>query len=246
MGSAHVVLRRDQAMDVRHSLAFARAVAGAALASVALHASPASAEEPQVVASDPTVVLDMSVSFDHSCVITVDGTIHCWQSGETTMEEPPAGAFSALSVGSDACALDGSGAVTCWGEGLESPDGRFTSISVGRERACGVRLDGTISCWSRGGDVEEHDGSFVTVSVGLATVCAIESDAHLECWPAADDSDGLPAIPGTFESVDVGDERACAIRTGGELVWWTADGGQEPSPDGTFTAVSGPCAIRTD
>src|SRR3954447_3203605 len=137
MASVHVVLTRDQAMRPRPSLAVALAVAAAAFASVALHASPASAEEPQVVASDPTVVLDMGVSFDHSCVITVDGTIHCWQSGETTMEEPPAGAFSALSVGSDACALDGSGAVTCWGEGLESPDGRFTSISVGRERACG-------------------------------------------------------------------------------------------------------------
>jgi hypothetical protein len=61
-------------------------------------------------------------------------------------------AFDVLDVGSYfACAIDGAGAISCWGKDsgdwLNPPEGVFTDLSVGVAGACALRDDDAILCW---------------------------------------------------------------------------------------------------
>lgn len=145
--------------------------------------------------------------------------------------------------GAGFCAIRGDGRVACWGGEMDfapympAPAGRFRNVSVGSYTGCGVREDGSGTCWNKDGS-DELDGEFLRLSVAdYFGVHALRADGTLDFIPFGNNDD--EAVPeGTFESVDKG----CAIRTGGTLECLN---GTTP-PTGQFESVSGPCAIADD
>ena len=98
---------------------------------------------------------DVSSGGTHTCGVKTDGTIVCW--GEDLYDEPPAGVFSSVSSGyAFSCAVGINGHFACWGDGdaddvdyyIPLPVGNFTTISAGLDgHACGIRDDGSVTCW---------------------------------------------------------------------------------------------------
>ena len=81
----------------------------------------------------------------HSCGLRTDGTITCWGSNEVL------DGFVAESPDES----DGGPPRVCvtvfcaYGVQWQSPssDGQFTAVSAGGSHSCGLRTDGTITCW---------------------------------------------------------------------------------------------------
>ena len=93
----------------------------------------------------------------HTCALTPAGKVRCWGAdgwgdgnsvwaGQTRVPPglPPAVQISA--GGGHSCARHADGKVTCWGD-RKSPQGRFTKIDSGADKACGLLRSGTLKCW---------------------------------------------------------------------------------------------------
>ena len=98
------------------------------------------------------------------------------------------------------------GTVACWGYDVDSratpPEGKFRSVSAGRQHNCGVRSDGKVECWGRKFGREFSwskygytnpwcllNVTFETVSVGRRHACGLRPDGGVMCW--GDDTSGL-------------------------------------------------------
>ena len=152
-----------------------------------------------------------------NCGVLSDGTVRCWgidapRSGPSRVEEKyaPAGRFThVFSNWGQACGVKVDQSIKCWNteNGVESysPDGRFTSSSVGIDpysynvvyRACGLVIDGTVKCWNNEGTaLYAPDGPFASVDVST--------------WGTGEEGYALEDVFG----YKLGD--ACGIRADGE------------------------------
>jgi len=85
-------------------------------------------------------------------------------------------------------------------------------------QACGVRTDGTGTCWSDT-SVPVPSGLFTQVSAGFWTGCGIRDDGTAACW-----GDGLyveTSLPvGTFVHIAINEDFTCGLRPSGDVVCW--------------------------
>ena len=127
----------------------------------------------------------------------------------------PTGDFVSISSGFySSCALDKTGAVSCWGAGTATddpaelcmgstfnlgqaapPTGTFRSVKVAANHACGVKTDGTIACWGAGTSDEDCPGA------------------------SANCRQSRPPV-GMFEQVSVGNLHSCAITAERKVQCW--------------------------
>ncbi len=83
----------------------------------------------------------------------------CW-GGDSKLGNlvPPQGAFAVVhAFFEDACAMDATGALSCWGAFPDSqgtftgaplePPGKFKTFAVGHEFGCGILQSGELACW---------------------------------------------------------------------------------------------------
>ncbi len=164
--------------------------------------------------------------FGHICGVREDGFIACGGSDEFGQATPPEGSFTSVSVGDfgHICGVREDGTIACGGctvfEGesfscdgglddskVSPPEGSFTSVSVGKDLACGLRENKTLACWSLVVDDPSPvdlppdtftQGRFISVSVASvepyysddgavvdyspAMVCAVREDGSATCW----------------------------------------------------------------
>ncbi|MEO6572925.1 MAG: hypothetical protein ABIP89_03735 [Polyangiaceae bacterium] len=174
-----------------------------------------------------------------------------------------------LALGADiSCALDTSSSVSCWGLNTQGQLGRGTTstfelvpapwsgsgaakqVVAGREHACALLVDGTVTCWgdsNRGAlGVLPFDGGLAqpTAVAGLADIaqlastganhtCALTTKGNVLCWgrnrfaqlgrASTTEFEATPAsvtLPGPARYVAVGAEHACAILTDDSVVCW--------------------------
>ena len=116
---------------------------------------------------------------------------------------------------------------------LPPPPYRFTSISVGGERSCGLLSDGTPICWGGwriGCDVKEAwsppKEKFISVSTGTGHTCGLREDGTAACWGYKNEG-----------------EHICEVREDGSRFCRLGVQGQswQPPPDrlqGDFSAVA--------
>jgi hypothetical protein len=167
---------------------------------------------------------------------------------------PPAGTFTAVSIGSTVtagtgCALRTDQTIACWGAndfGLATPPtGTFTQVDVGIGSARAVRTDQTVACWGQNsaGETIPPAGAFTRVAVGVGAACGVRADSTLTCWGS-----GITAPAGTFTDISGGaGQWFCAVRSDTAAICTL------PSFDGPTTGVAQVsadgffnCAVRTD
>lgn len=124
---------------------------------------------------------------------------------------------------------------------LIPPDaGDFTAVTVGWDHSCGIRRDGTVTCWGDNaeGQAAPPDGEFVALAAGRSHTCGIDTRQEIVCW-GWDGRGATEAPEGRFIAVTAGGDHSCAIRTDRTLTCWGADNaGQADPPRGGFAAVA--------
>ena len=194
----------------------------------------------------------------NECAIRSDGALVCWGGEEEIVRE---GSFKA--VNSDAphtCAIRADDTVECWDYGgpLGAPPGALAAVTTAvayfpvdenlfpEYLSCGIRLDGTLTCW-----LSLEDGGYSDTPE-----CEEVSFEHADFGEIRFTSCS-PAILITPEGVFTAISRACAIAVDGTINCWHAYFDFDnveihgPPPDGgTYKALSlgytHSCAIRTD
>ena len=156
-----------------------------------------------------------------------------------------------------------------------TPEPPFISVSSGRDRACGMRADGTIVCRgdSEYGNLSPNE-RFESIGISDKHICGLREDGIAICWGFT----GLLLQPGSllddesYMAISVGSHHNCGLREGevsrpaylgGERIgdyvsvvevvvcWGTdAQGWSPPSEDGRFTSIVthiyDTCALRED
>jgi alpha-tubulin suppressor-like RCC1 family protein len=68
----------------------------------------------------------------------------------------------------------------------------FQQVAAGFGHACGIKSDGTITCWGSDDDGEATppSGTFQQLALGADHSCGVRTDATVACWDrtARDDS----------------------------------------------------------
>jgi hypothetical protein len=138
---------------------------------------------------------------------------------------PPPGNFDDVAAdGNTTCALAG-GVATCWGQndsGQAKPPGDtlFSSISVRRKNACGLKQDGTVVCWGTppAGEPPPPADVFTAISANSAYVCGLKkTDQSILCWGNAI---ATPIPTGPFTQISAGLGLACGLRPNGRVECW--------------------------
>jgi len=161
------------------------------------------------------------------CGLTTVGSVVCW-GVESNVDRVFGRGFVTFDVGLHGaiCGIDADGAMQCDGGipvPLAPPDDRFTHISVGESRACGVTVDGEVLCF--GHRVDEHrqasaDGvRFVEVGIANDGGCNLREDSELRCWGRLAAAGAVP-VRDPLSTIAVGESHACAISTNGKPVCW--------------------------
>lgn len=185
----------------------------------------------------------ISSGWHHACGLeTQPGPIKCWGLA-SVFEGIPAGDFTEVTVGQDfACALDGSGLVTCWGmydvNTPTDPGTAFRTIDAGPSHVCGIRSsDDHVECWggddANFGQWDAPDEAFSEVSASAAWSCGIlKANGKLSCWGSDDFGLGYLVVPqsGGFSGLSAGQWHGCAIAADSTLTCWGSNGHGRATP----------------
>ena len=218
---------------------------------------------------DPQFI-QVTAGRDHTCALRSDGSVACWGSDEYgQLRAPENERFAAISAaGSYTCGLRSDGTASCWGydlgvteewpEALRStyrppfppPDERFAAIEAGGLLMCGLRADGSVTCWtSRSEYTPFGTQGIAKISAGGEGVCGLRMDRSTLCWP---NSILFPPDEEAFVAISHGGVHACGLRSDGHIRCWGVDiaGQLSPPEDGPFSNITAgayhTCALRLD
>ena len=141
--------------------------------------------------------------------------------------EPPDGF-----VGNDGDSDDGDGSsLGCW-----------SHITVGRDHSCGLKSDGTITCWGCNTNNQHNapEGSFVAIDSGMTHTCAMDAQGAISCW-GSNTSGSLNVPDEVFTSFSCGLNFCCGIttaETNNIRCWGDNSSQQSTPPEGTFVQVA--------
>ncbi|APV51521.1 hypothetical protein BWI17_18600 [Betaproteobacteria bacterium GR16-43] len=205
-----------------------------------------------VVGLSDVTVASLMAGDNHTCALTTTGTVRCW--GQNTNGQLGLGASSttptltpadvpgltgvvALAAGtSHTCALDGAGALKCWGQGSAVGDGTTTNrpsptsvvgltgvvdqVEGGGPFTCAHQTDNTVWCWGL--------NTFGYLGNGTLTSATTPVQAT-----------------GTFTtlaSVHAGGSHTCAVAPGGSAYCW-GNNPQGQFGNGTWGGSAAPVAV---
>lgn len=174
-----------------------------------------------------------------ACGLDAQGRPSCI--GASAEVDLPTGRFNSLAVGSDiACALrTADDRAVCWGStgttGVDAPpDEPLVEIEVGRDQACGLRLDRTPLCWGvyamTPPDEPLHD-----LVGGDRYACGLGDDGAVVCWGRDDNRTRPPE--GVYVELDGDVDHVCARRDDGSVTCWGVSGPPDDQA-GPFTTIS--------
>ena len=103
------------------------------------------------------------------------------------------------------------------------PHSRFASISSGGNHTCGLRADGTASCWgsdSYGQSSPPEGEEFASISSGYLHVCGLRADGTVLCWGSDMEGQASPPDDEEFESIHSAEGHTCGLRQDGTILCW--------------------------
>jgi alpha-tubulin suppressor-like RCC1 family protein len=177
----------------------------------------------------------------HACIVSGDGTIHCWgraDSGQLGVgadsrvaKEPlevrdVADALSVDTSATQSCAALRDGRVSCWGGKLGKP--RFigdvsdaAEVAAGDELACARTTKGEVWCWGARAApaVVPKLERVAEIAAGVSHACARDKAGAVWCWRRGQ---GLLKVAGVFaaRALSVDRHRGCAVLAAGRTVCW--------------------------
>src|SRR5262249_31107259 len=113
-----------------------------------------------------------------TCALRRDGSPACW------------GAGTSASCTTDA----GAGGCADRGQAMPPSGQRFIQISAGLAHTCGLRADGSVSCWGAGKPkgtglnvdsgqaAPPSEGRYKFISAGTLHTCGVNAAHKTECW----------------------------------------------------------------
>jgi CSLREA domain-containing protein len=214
----------------------------------------------------------------HACVIRNTGVPLCWGSNGNQQTTIPGAlgtsTVTMISAGAQhSCAVKADGNPICWGNntsGRATPTPgigllhRPTIVTVPSNyydgRACGIRADGILACWtipSSGYSYGQPTATVTAVSVAASHGCGVHTSGIPACWG----NPSVAVIPGDVGTVQAISTTAagsygadtCAIRIDSTLTCWGDNSAGQtsiPAGLGTVTSVATSnfetCAVKTD
>ena len=155
------------------------------------------------------------------------------------------------------CGLDGNRRLVC--DNLLDEEvrfARFAAVSSGKSYSCGLREDGSISCWSENPTLEEannapKEGEFSALSAGKRHACALDEGGAAVCWGWNVAGRANPPPDARFHAIAAGDSHSCGVAKLGNLICWGKNQhGQSEPREGPFISLAVgknyTCALRTD
>ena len=133
---------------------------------------------------------------------------------------------------------------------IDAPEGSFQAV-VADFHSCGLRTDGTITCWGATdvfgndmGEIDPPEGSFRAISAGLAHSCGLRTDDAIACW-GWNSTGQIDAPGGPFQAVTAGLDHSCGLRLDNRVVCWGSniDGAISVPFDGPVGPVVDPAVI---
>ncbi|MBK8011512.1 MAG: hypothetical protein IPK13_09185 [Deltaproteobacteria bacterium] len=206
---------------------------------------------PVQVADLGNAVADVSMGFENTCALKMDGTVWCWGSGFVG-DGIQHGGLVGHPVQAGALAL-----------GHEA-----VQVSSGWAHTCALKMDQTVWCWGSnqsfqlglsGTSVEyapvrlthpDLDGKVVRLYTGSYHACALLEDQSVWCWGENYDGQcGAPSVYGTtpvevtavgHEVVDVatGNYHTCALKEDGSVWCWGWNGRGQLGTGNTQSSVA--------
>ena len=136
----------------------------------------------------------------------------------------------------------------------DAPDGQYSAVAAGGDHSCGLRTDGTITCWGRNrdGQADAPGGQYSAVAAGSNHSCGLRTNGTITCWGAEVNNRGRADAPGgQYSAVAAGGDHSCGLRTDGTITCWGYNfDGQADAPGGQHSAVaagrSHSCGLRTN
>lgn len=136
-----------------------------------------------------------------------------------------------------------------------TPTGGFSAFSNGPNHACGIRRDGSVSCWgsdSHGQASPPSVSDFTAISAGDTHTCALRSGGAIVCWGNNVAGQAGPPFGSGYTEVSSGANHACALHQNGFINCWGSNSRGQASPPSRndFISVScsdaNTCAMRQD
>ena len=135
--------------------------------------------------------------------------------------------------GSSICGIRSDRSLTCWNRGasgafevaVDTPSGRFLTLTSTTDAACGLRTDRTVVCWGRAGEAlvtnDPPTGTFASIEPTpprSGFMCGLRTDRTIACWGEARSAAVSNTPSGTFESMAVSSgpsSSVCGLRSSG-------------------------------
>lgn len=190
-----------------------------------------------------TGVTALTAGLEHTCALTVGGSVMCW--GRDLEGQLGAGRLLWSGTAQD---------------GVPLPGGA-RAITAGLQHTCAVTADGRVMCWGAEYDKNLCDVLFLSrgaptavasltgitaLDAGAGHTCALTATGGVFCWgenyfgnlgnaTAGRRSDPVPVtnLSSGVQTIAAGGEHTCALKQNGEVVCWGARWGATP------TAIAG-------
>jgi len=128
----------------------------------------------------------------------------------------------------------------------------FQQVSVGEERTCALRIDGSVACWGETTDKRLALPAllrFKQISLSGDVLCGVQIDGTAFC-SGYDDAIRLIFSDARFTHLSIDYGERCGVTTRGAMACWHPSGGVVWEEDGKYSQVSvygsDRCALKTD
>ena len=150
----------------------------------------------------------------HTCGIKTDGAVSCWgelegedvkemgiparlENGPKTAPDSHTAEKSAEKAAKNArilAALKPAAPTGPTPVGNGAPSGTFSQVSAGANHSCGVKVGGSVVCWSNNssGESTVPAGAFTQVSAGFSHTCGVKTDGTVACWGSNKNGESAP------------------------------------------------------